>query len=62
MREPTSHEARIIRELTENEFMNISNISMNTGLTSNEVRILLDEMVENGYAVEVDNDEWTLIR
>ncbi len=61
MREPTSHEARIVRELTETEFMDISNLAINTGLSKTEVAALLDEMRENGHAVELDDQEWTLI-
>ncbi len=61
MREPTSHEARIVRELTETEFMSISNLAINTGLSKTEVAALLDEMRENGHAVELDDQEWTLI-
>jgi len=55
MNEPTDHQSRIVRELTENETMDIYDIAMNTGVKAIEVKFIMDEMRENGYAVEFED-------
>jgi len=56
------NKSRIVRELTTNEIMDTYDLAMNTDIKAIEVKFIMDELVEDGYAVEIDEGEWTLTR
>ena len=52
---------RIIRELSENESMDVLTLAINTGIKVPEVAYILDEMREDGEVVEDEEGDWILL-